>query len=56
MSYKDLLEALQELDSEQLEDKIVAVVDEECYPVISFEIQNGSEGVVKDGCYYLQVE
>ena len=55
MTYKQLLDYLQELDDEQLEFPVMAHVDEEFYKVTELNIQE-KEDRLKDGHPYLEVE
>lgn len=55
MKYNELLEKLQDLEEEQLDQPVMATVDEEFYRVIEFDIQDGQDQL-SDGHPFLKVE
>ena len=55
MRYFDLLEQLQDLEEEQLDQQIMATVDDEFYRVIKLNIQDGQEQL-SDGHPFLEIE
>ena len=55
MTYKELLDELEQLDDDQLTDTCMAQVDGEMYSISSLNIQEG-EDLLKDGAPYISVE
>ena len=57
MTYKQLLDYLQELDEEQLEFDVCALVDEEFFPVVDLHVCNSKEDDRLDDSHpYLEVQ
>lgn len=54
MTYRKLLEQLEQLDDDQLEENVMAHIDEEMYKVVSLEVYEGA-GQLTDGHPYLEV-
>ena len=54
MTYRNLLEQLDELEDEQLDEQVMACIDEEMYVVTDVKIYEG-EGQLRDGYPYLEV-
>ena len=55
MKYNELLEKLQNLEEEQLDHPVMAIVDEEFYRVTELNIQDGQD-LLSDGHPFLEVE
>ena len=55
MRYFDLLEQLQDLEEEQLDQPVMATVDDEFYRVTSLKVQDGQEQL-SDGHPFLEIE
>ena len=54
MTYRQLLEQLDNLEDEQLDEEAMACVDEEMYVIADVKIYEG-EGRLRDGYPYLEV-
>ena len=55
MTYNQLLEELQNLDAEQLEEQVMAHIDEEYYPIAEIKIQEKDDRL-RDGHPFLEIE
>jgi|10_taG_2_1085330.scaffolds.fasta_scaffold00527_21 hypothetical protein len=55
MTYKALLSELHDLDDDQLDMPILALVDDEFYPVTELTVQEGSDRL-EDGYPYIEVK
>lgn len=56
MTYRELLHTLEELEEEQLDNKVLALFDDEYYPVEELEICNQKEDDrLDDGHPYLDM-
>ena len=55
MTYRDLMHRLEELEEEQLDDKVMCTMDEEFYSVLDFQIQEKDDRL-SDGHPFLIVE
>ena len=55
MTYEELYDMLQELDEGQMRDIAVVLVDDEPCEVIGLEMQEGTDGPVRDGTCYVQI-
>ena len=55
MTYRELLDTLQEFCDDELDCPIMAAVDEEYYPVKSVTMHDGHD-ILSDGHPYLEVE
>ncbi len=56
MTYRELLERLDNLDDEQLDTTAFACVDDEMYPLKNVQIQEGSGDALRDGDPYIMIE
>ena len=54
MTYRELLDEIHDLEEDQMEMDVMALVDEEFYPIRSIDVQD-KDSSLKDGHPFLEV-